>query len=267
MRLLSVLFNNNMGGAVKRRRSAAIYCRLMGLTVSQAVLLLAIAQGPAGPRVTVAGAVTVTNKGISLLPALTLGKPAAIFDVAIQGRALSFEPQLRWGLSGKPWSFIFWGRYRALRGDKLQLGLGAHPAVVFRTTSVATSGPPQPAIVATRYLAAEAYPSYALARDVRAGVYYLYSHGLDRDAVQNTHFLAARASVDAAISAGYAVRFAPQLYYLWMDRRDGVYVNGAWTLAHRRLPVAVSVMANRTMQSSIAAEAFLWNVSVIYALR
>ena len=52
------------------------------------------------------GAVTVTNNGISFIPNFSLGKPAAIFDLSI-GRRLSFEPQFRFALEGKPWSFLF----------------------------------------------------------------------------------------------------------------------------------------------------------------
>jgi hypothetical protein len=53
------------------------------------------------------GAVTVTTKGISTVPNLTLGKPAAIFDLSMGKRNLTFEPQLRFALEGRPWSFLF----------------------------------------------------------------------------------------------------------------------------------------------------------------
>jgi hypothetical protein len=54
------------------------------------------------------GTITVTNKGISIVPNLTLGKPAVIFDLSMGKRKLSFEPSLRFALEGKPWSFLFW---------------------------------------------------------------------------------------------------------------------------------------------------------------
>ena len=53
-------------------------------------------------RATVSGGITVTNKAISLIPTFTLGKPAAIFDFAVRKGAVSFEPQFRVGLNGKP---------------------------------------------------------------------------------------------------------------------------------------------------------------------
>jgi hypothetical protein len=57
-------------------------------------------------QVAVSGAVSVTNKGISLIPSFTLGRPAAIFDLAVRKGDLGFEPQFRFGLDGKPWSFL-----------------------------------------------------------------------------------------------------------------------------------------------------------------
>src|SRR5262245_5847367 len=80
-----------------------------------------------------AGAVTVTNKGISLVPTFTLGKPAVIFDLSMGKRKLYFEPQLRFALEGKPWSFLFWWRYRLLNKNKMAVTLGAHPAMNFKT--------------------------------------------------------------------------------------------------------------------------------------
>src|ERR1043166_1493193 len=65
------------------------------------------------------GAVTVTNKGISLVPTFTLGKPATIFDLSMGKKKLYFEPQLRFALEGKPWSFLIWWRYRLLNNSKM----------------------------------------------------------------------------------------------------------------------------------------------------
>src|SRR4051812_24834633 len=48
-------------------------------------------------------AVNVTNNGIAFVPAFSLGKPAVVFDVSA-GRRLSFDPQFRFALDGKPWN-------------------------------------------------------------------------------------------------------------------------------------------------------------------
>ncbi len=75
------------------------------------------------------GAVTVTNKGVSLIPTFTLGKPAVIFDLSMGKKRLYFEPQLRFALGGKPWSFLFWWRYKLVNNSKFAFTLGVHPAL------------------------------------------------------------------------------------------------------------------------------------------
>jgi len=217
----------------------------------------------------VAGAVTLTNKGISLLPALTLGKPAGILDVAIWRGGLSFEPQFRVALEGKPWSFIFWLRYRSPSDRKLHLVVGAHPALVFRTITDSIGGAPREMIVVRRYLASEVNPSYAVTRNLDLGLYYLYSNGVDTDAIQNTHFIAARANLHYFnLARDYTIQFAPQLYYLFMDGEDGVYVSSALTLGNRKIPISISTLLNDPLHSTlVGGQDFIWNVSVTYSLR
>lgn len=49
---------------------------------------------------------SVTNNGFSIVPAFTLGDPAAFLDMRMGNKRLSFEPQFRYALEGRPWSFI-----------------------------------------------------------------------------------------------------------------------------------------------------------------
>src|SRR5712671_4907165 len=71
------------------------------------------------------GSVSVTNNGISLIPTFSLGKPATIFNLSMSKGKLSFEPELRFALEGKPWSFLFWWRYKLLKSDKFMINVGA----------------------------------------------------------------------------------------------------------------------------------------------
>jgi hypothetical protein len=223
----------------------------------------------ADDQTAVAGAVTVTTKGMSTIPSFTLGKPAAIFDVSIAKHGLSFEPQFKFGLDGKPWAITFWGRYRLFDGEKLHVGIGGHPALSFKTIPVTASGTTRDVIVARRYLAGELAPSYSLTRNLSVGPYYLYSHGMQSDAARNTHFVSARATLsNIAVSDNLFLRFAPQVYYLKSDDTDGYYLNSALILASRDLPFAISTTANKPLRTNVlGGEEFIWNVSLHYALR
>ena len=146
-------------------------------------------------RTEVTWAMSVTNKGISGIPAFTLGKPAASLDASIHRGGFSVNPQFRVGLDGTPWSFLVWGRYRLLDRDRLRVSVGAYPALAFRTATVSVNGVAREVVVARHFAAGELSPRYALSRNVTVGTYYLYSHGLDADVTRHTHFVAARAGL------------------------------------------------------------------------
>lgn len=212
------------------------------------------------------GAVTVTTKGISTIPNFTLGKPAVIFDLSMGKRKLYFEPQCRFSLAGKPWTFLFWWRYKLLKTDKLQINLGAHPAIAFRTRSVITDGVSNETIFAERYLAGELSQNYFLARNIGIGMYYLYSRGLEKNITRNTHFISLRTNFsNIKLSDNYFMRFNPQVYYLKQDENDGFYFNSTLILARRNFPVSVSSLINNPVHTSLqGGKNFLWNVSLIY---
>ena len=213
------------------------------------------------------GAVTVTNKGISLIPSFTLGKPALIFDINTGNKKLSFEPQIRFALEGRPWSFIFWWRYKVVNSKKFKLGVGAHPSFVFRNTTATLNGVPTNIIQTHRYFATEIVPNYFVAKIVSVGIYYLYSHGLDAGAVNNTHFITINSNFsNIKLTKQFFMKFAPQVFYLKMDNQDGYYVTSAITLAKKNLPFTIQSIMSKAINTSIVAKSdFVWNVSLIYS--
>src|SRR5262249_11778679 len=78
------------------------------------------AQGAA--HTSVSGQVTITNNGMSTIPAFTLGSSAALFYLFVRRGPVSLEPEYRMGLDGRPWALIIWGRYR-LQHDRFTLGI------------------------------------------------------------------------------------------------------------------------------------------------
>ena len=249
-----------------RVRFISTLCLLLLFPASQTALAQNVDSTQS--KTVVSGLVTVTNKGISTVPSFTLGKPAAILNVSIARNGLAFEPEFRWGLNGRPWSFLFWGRYR-MDSDKFHLIVGGHPSLNFKTTTVMVDQMQRDVIVARRFLAGELYPSYSIAKTVSVGAYYLYSHGFEQDVAKNTHFIALRTTfASIPLSARYVARFVPQVYYLKQDARDGFYVNPVLTLGKRDFPLSIGGQINRTIQTDILeGEDFIWNVSLIYSIK
>lgn len=197
------------------------------------------------------GAVSLTTNGISTIPTFTLGKPAVIFDMTVGRKKISFEPQFRFSLEGKPWSFLFWWRYKLITTKKVQVNIGAHPSLNFRTTTVQSNGISKDVIVTRRYLAGELSPNILLANNISIGAYYLYSHGFEEDAIKHTHFLGFKSSFsNIRLSSEYFMLFTPQLFYLKTDKPDGFYFTSTLALAKKNFPFSLSSIINKVIRTN-----------------
>jgi hypothetical protein len=212
------------------------------------------------------GAATLTTKGLSTFPNLTLGKPAAILDLSMGGNKFRFEPIFRFSLEGKPWSFILWCRYELMNSHKFQFKIGAHPAYSFKTVTVTQDGTTKEILRAQQYLAGELSPVFKVAKNVSLGPYYIYAHGLEKDIVQNSNFVSFRLNFsNINLSEKYFMRLMAQTYYLKLDEDDGFYVNTTFSLNRRNFPFSVSSTINQTFQSDIPGDDFLWNINLTYS--
>ena len=216
----------------------------------------------------VSGAVTFTTKGISTIPSFTLGKPAVTFDLSVSRGKFSFEPQLRFAVfEGKPWTFIFWGRYKLVSNDKLSVIVGGHPAFSFKNKTYLVGGTSTQTMVVKRYLAGDLAPLFNLSKKISIGPYYLYSHGVENDIVKNTHFISARVNfTNIALGEQYFIKLSPQIYYLKTDREDGYYYNASLSLVKKNFPLSLSSLFNKTIHSNVqGSKDFIWNISLIYS--
>jgi hypothetical protein len=215
---------------------------------------------------TFSGAITATNNGISTFPNLSLGKPAAIFDFSVGSKRWSFDPQLRFSMQGKPWTFIFWGRYKVVNDKKFKFTIGAHPAFSFKEENVlALNGDSKTVMNVYRYAAAEFVPNVILSKNFSVGLYYLYSHGVDPGTTTNSHFIKLNTAIsNIKLSEGSFLKWQPQAYYLKMDSREGYYASSVLTLTTKNCPFAVSSIMNKIIKSDIPGDDFVWNVSLVY---
>ncbi len=212
------------------------------------------------------GNISATNNGISLIPSFNLGKPAIVFNLSIGNEKLSFDPQLRFAMEGKPWSFIFWWRYKIVENERFQIKLGAHPALSFKEINVIKDGKPMEIIRVRRYLAGELAPSFRISEKITVAPYYLYARGIERDITQNTHYIALQSSFsNLKLSDEISITFTPQIYYLGMDELRGFYVASGISFMKKNFPFSVSAMINKTIDSEIASKNFIWSISLVWS--
>jgi hypothetical protein len=211
---------------------------------------------------------SITNNGFSIVPAFTLGAPAAFLDMRMGNKRMTFEPQFRFGLDGRPWSFIFIYRYKAIMKPKFQLTVGGHvPGINYITRTVDVNGIQEPLSVARRFLAFELLPTYKISNRISLNIYYLRGYGFQEHGPQNSNFLSLQGSFTKVKLVGKTYfNFNPQVFYLKVDQADGYYANASATLGVLGFPVTISGIVNKAIQSSITARDFDWSVSLVYTL-
>lgn len=214
------------------------------------------------------GTVSITNNGISLIPTFSLGDPAILFDLKYTRGRFSIEPDMRFSLDAKPWSFIFWLRYKAIQNDKFSLRVGAHPAYNFATVNVIDEGEEREVIEARRFIAGELAPTYKLTRNIDLGLYYLYGHGLDNTATHN-HFIVLNASINNLdLFSNFYLNFSPQVYHLIQDDLAGTYAVAFLALGKRDFPFSITSTLNQALDTEILPEDdFVWNISLVYRFK
>lgn len=210
--------------------------------------------------------VTIQSKGISTIPNLTLGKPAIIFDMKL-GRKLTFEPQFRFALDGKPWAMVFWSRYYQTISNKFKVTYSANYSLSYKPiNSYTISGTSQEIIRATRYLAGVIAPNYQFNKYIGVDLYLFYTYGIEKFITRNTYMVSIRPRFsNIPILKNIVARVGPEVYYLKMDGNDGVYLNTTFLFSKKNFPLAISGLINKPLKSNIPSEYdFLWNVGLIY---
>jgi len=210
------------------------------------------------------GSVSVTNNGLSLVPTFSLGEPAALVNLSIGGKKFSFEPDMRFALEGKPWSFRFWARYKLLKTEKFAITVGTHPALNFKTFTAVDA---RETIVVRRFLAGELSPNYFFTKNISIGVYYVYAYGFDQGTPKNNHFVTLNSNFsNIKLPFNFLINVIPQFYYLKQDQRDGYYFTSEFHLAKKNFPLSLSSIINTPIESNIiGGQDFVWNISLIYS--
>jgi hypothetical protein len=212
------------------------------------------------------GNALITNNGISFIPTFSLGKPATIVTLSMGDKRLSFDPEFRFSLEGKPWSILLWGRYKITNTNKFKFTAGTHLGLSYNYPNVIINGISTDITQVKRYLATEFVPNYFFNKNISVGIYYLYSHGLDIGTTNNTHFITLNTNIShISILKDIYMNFKPQIYYLKMDNLDGYFTSANLSLQKNNCPLSIAAIFNQKIKTNIVTKDFVWNVSLNYS--
>jgi hypothetical protein len=211
-------------------------------------------------------AVTVQSKGISTIPNMTLGKPAIIFDMKM-GRKLTFEPQFRFSLEGKPWAAVFWWRYYQTVSNKFKVTYHTNYSLSYKSVvSYTASGTSNNFIRSIAYLVGALEPNYKINNYISVGMYLFYNRSLEIASTRNTLMLSFRPTFsNIPIAKNITFMAAPEIYNLKMDSNSGVFLNSRFLISKKNCPLSISGLINKPLKSTIPSEYdFLWNIGLTY---
>lgn len=248
-----------LNGAIKACFFLFVFLNLTQLVFSQEI-------SPEKKGLDVSGSASITNNGISMIPSFTLGKPAAIFDLVV-GRRFRFEPEFKFSLAGKPWSFVFRWRYDMVKTNKVYVRLGLNHGLSFKDQPELTYGGTRNVIEAGRFLGGELKADYFISKNTSIGIFYLQGHGFDRNYPANTSFITFNSDMaNVTIVNDFYLEFKPQVYYLNVDGNDGFYAAEELDLGKRKFPFTVESVVNKILQTNISgSKNVLWNISLKYS--
>lgn len=208
---------------------------------------------------------SITNEGISIIPAFGLGEPAVLTNLSV-GNRFRFEPEFYFSAKGDPWAFLLWMRYDLIRHERFSLGIGAHPGYTFLKSGGNGTDSVTEVI---KILAGELTMRYRLGDDLDIGLYYLRGGALDGASPRESHFLSLNSRLPSLhLSRGVRFTLLPQLYYLKLDETDGFYAATTAILGVDGLPVTLSSVINKIIESNITGNPDpLWNISLNYTVQ
>lgn len=214
---------------------------------------------------TFSGAVNLTNNGFSNIPSFSLGKPATIINLTMGGKRTTFEPELRFSLEGKPWSFLFWLRHKLIFKSKYQMSVGIHPGFNFKDELATIKGVESSHIVTRRYLTEELNQNFVINKYISTSLYYMYGRGIDVGTTKNTHYLSLRMALNnLKVSKDISFRINPQVFYLKTDEKEGFFVASSFGIFKKNWPVSIGAIMNKKISGNIIAKDFNWNVGLNY---
>lgn len=215
------------------------------------------------------GLVGLTSNGLSIIPTFALNAPAYNFLLSVSKNKFSFDPDIRLTLDGRKGGMVFWFRYKAVQSKKFNLGIGAHPAFNFQLRKIIdpTTGISSEITQARRFIAAEINPGYQVTKNFRVGMYYLKGFGLQKDAIRSSHFLTFNTTFsNIKLGGGTSLQFTPQVYYLKLDKEDGIFYTHTMSISKKDVPFLLQSTINKNIKTNITGgDRLQWNVTLFYS--
>lgn len=207
---------------------------------------------------------SLNSNGIASIPAFSLDKPAMMASAFLVKGRFSYEPNLAYGLDGKPWYIDNWFHYKIVMAPKYDLRVG------FNLSTFCAKYPlPEGTIMeAQRYFAFELTQTYKFTPTSFLSLAYWSDNGQEKGTLKG-HFLSLTGEKsELPIGKNGLLAVNAMLFYINYDgKNDGLFISPKITASVRDIPFSIFLQATQAIQSNIEPfPGFRWNVGISYSL-
>ena len=212
------------------------------------------------------GSISITNNGISIVPAFSLEQPAYSFDLRFKKNSFTIEPVINFSYDGKPWFMLFWLRKTYGENSKFKVNLGTHYGLNYVNQDFFQDASELRGIKVDRYAVFEVFPHVEISKNFTLGTYYLQSHGLNEGTLNTLLFVTLFMNFSSnQTKKGWKYGLTTQPFYLRIDDSKGWNLTSDFYASKAGSPFLFKTTFNKTLNSNIeGSKAFLWNISLTY---
>lgn len=243
------------------------------LKTAISICLILQVQGIAGQMDTtkyepeLSGVVVLTSNGISQIPAYSLNKPAISAFFFLKLKRFTYEPDINYGLDGRPWGMGNAFMYMFIDKEKIKLKSGLALGLAFSYPEILQGGEMVKINKSERYAIAKLLPSYIISKKTTLNVNYWYARNLERNSIKSINFLSAVLSIsNVPLTPKIFCSLYPQIFYLNVDREDGIFFSPMAAVGIKKFPLYLSSQVNTTLYllNMTSDPGFKWNVALNY---
>jgi hypothetical protein len=212
---------------------------------------------------TVSGNISLNSNGIAPVPAFSLGDPALIAGFSLNAKRFSYDPQLGYTLSLKPWIIDNWLRYRFIMKPKFEMRAGFDASMFFSEFA----SPDDTVWRGQRYFAFELAGTYKFSDKFTLALMYWSDNGIDKGTIKG-HFINLVGDWPDLVPSPWLLLAANlQVFYIdYTGQNDGLFLAPRVSAAHRNFPIAIFFQATQQVFTNISPPpGFRWNAGMAYS--
>lgn len=209
------------------------------------------------------GIAVLSKIGFAPIPFFSFDKPIVAFFLSLSKGNFSYDPGFADGLTGEPWYINNWIKYGFIDKNKLQIGAGVNPGLIFINAPLpANAG----TTIATRNLFVALFGNYNLSNNLSFKFTYWYNYGFDSRPLSG-HFLDVTGIISNIGHSKYLlITIKPELFYFNnFGKVDGLFTSATFSIGRTKFPVSLYLQGVEKLWTDFPAKAFNWNCGLVYA--